>query len=259
MDYFSKIEENFYQDLKWNLPEQKHGTVNVIGGNAQSFRTEIRTAEFLSANYPVKEVRLILPDSLKNSLPELPNTTFLPSTDSGSFSDSQELRDVFSVSDFNLVLGDLSKNSVTISAIVSACQRSGKMTLLTRDTLDAIASDEPERTLMNENLIFFTSMAQLQKLMRSVYYPRMLQLSQSLIQVSEVLHKFTLSYPVRIVTIHNGQIVLAESGNTRAAPIEKTSYSPITIWSGELAAKIVCMNLYNPNKFLDATSCAILD
>lgn len=257
MDYFAKIEDNTFEDLKWNLPEQKRGAINIIGGNIQSFRTEVRTAEFLVANYPIKEVRLVLPDALKSSLPDLPNLCFLPATESGSFDESQELSDVVNRGDFNLVLGDLSKNTVTAGAIASACRHSEKMTLLTRDVVDIITSSSPERAMMNESLIIFASVVQLQKLLRVMYYPKMLLMSQSLLQVSDVLHKFTLSYPAKIITLHNQQILLAENGEVRAVPIEKSGYSPIMIWGGELAAKIMVLNLFNPNNFIPASIAAI--
>ena len=131
------------------------------------------------------------------------------------------------------------------------------MSLITRDSIDLITENKPEKALMNENVIWFISMAQLQKLLRSVYYPKMLLLSQSLVQVAEVLHKFSLSYPAKIITFHSGQILVAENGLVKAVPLEKANYSPITLWSGELAAKIVGMNLYNPNRFLEATINAI--
>ena len=98
---------------------------------------------------------------------------------------------------------------------------------------------------------------QMQKILRAVYYPKMLLLSQSLVQVAEVLHKFTLSYPVSIVTLYSGQILVAKDGKVKAVPVEKSGYSPMTIWSGELAAKIVALNLYNPNDFVAATVAAI--
>lgn len=257
MDYFKKIEDDSYKDLRWNLPEQKQGVINIIGGNAQSFRTEIKTAEFLATNYPIKEVKLVVPNTLKSNLPDLPNFCFLPSTDSGSFDASQELIDVFDRGDYNIVIGDLSKNTVTADTIASACRHSEKMTLITRDTVDLITSSTPEKVLMNENLIIFASLAQLQKLLRAVYYPKMILLSQSLLQISETLHKFTLSYPVKLITIHNQQILLAENGEVVAIPIEKSGYSPITIWGGELAAKIVTLNLFNPNRFIPASAAAI--
>lgn len=259
MDYFEKLDKNPYEDLKWNIPERKQGSVNIIGGNEGNFRTEVKVSEFLNNEYPIKTLNVVLPDKLKNKLPPLPNFVFLPSTDKGTFADSQELRDMFGVADFNLVLGDFSKNAITGKAVAGACQRSEKMTLVTRDAVDLLAENETERVLMNENLILFASLPQLQKILRAVYYPKMLLLSQSLVQVAEVLHKFTLSYPVNIVTLHNGQVLVAGSGVVKAMPLEKSGCSPVSIWNGELAAKIVAMNLYNPNRFVEATICVLFE
>ena len=257
MEYFEKLERNPYEDLKWNIPERKQGVVNVIGGNSGSFRTEVRVAEHLASAYPVEEVRVVVPDALKGKLPELPNFTFLPSCESGSFAESQELVDAFGASDYNLVIGDLSKNSVTGRAVASAVKNSEKMVLLTRDAVDVIADNMPDRALMNENVTSLASVAQLQKLLRSVYYPKMLLMSSSLVQVAEVLHKFTLSYPVGVVTLHNGQVLVAQNGVVKAFELGRTGYSPMSFWGGEVATKIVGMNLYNPSKFIEASVCAI--
>ncbi|MBR0468051.1 hypothetical protein IJJ53_04125 [Candidatus Saccharibacteria bacterium] len=257
MDYFEKIESSPYEDLYWNIPEKKQGAVNVIGGNGQSFRTEVKVAEYLAGNYPVETVNTVLPEVLKNKLPPVENFKFLPATEGGTFS-GEGLADVINGADFNLIIGDLSKNAVTGKAVTSACEASEKPIVITRDTVDLIAENGPEKVLMNENMIIFGSLAQMQKILRAVYYPKMLLLSQSLVQVVEVLHKFTLSYPVGIVTLHNGQILVAKDGIVKAVPMEKSGYSPIMLWSGELAAKIVALNLYNPNSFIGATIAAIL-
>ena len=257
MEYFEKLEGNPYEDLKWNVPERKQGIVNVIGGNAQRFRDEVKVAEFLSGTYPVETVRLILPDALKGKLPEMPNFTFLPSSDSGSFTESQKLIDVFNAADYNLVLGDLSRNAVTGRAVASACRGAEKMTLVTRDAVDLLADNMPERWLMNENIVVMASVTQLTKLLRAVYYPKMLLMSSSLMRVAEVLHKFTLSYPVGVVTLHNGQILVSKDGIVKAVTLVSSGYSPIMFWGGELAGRIVAMNLYNPSQFIPATVCGI--
>lgn len=257
MDYFEKIEKKPEEELTWNIPEKKQGTVNIVGGNSQSFRTEIKVTEFLNEKYPIEKLNVVLPDTLKNQLPPLPNFKFLKSTDSGSFADEKEIAGVFNLGDFNLLLGDLSKNSITGKAILNACKKSEKSILITRDAVDLMTDNINETCLMNENLIFFASIAQLQKLLRAIYYPKMLLLSQSLVQVSEVLHKFTLSYPVSIITLHNEQILIAKNGNVKAVPVVKSGYSPMMLFQGELAAKILVLNLFNPNNFIDATVAAI--
>ena len=257
MDYFEKIEKKPKDELTWNIPEKKVGSVNIVGGNGQSFKTEVKVAEFLSENYPVENINVVLPDVLKNRLPALPFFTFLESTDSGSFQNEKELKEAFNRVDYNLILGDLSKNTVTGKARASAYHSSEKPLILTRDAVDIFSENRPEYNLMNENVVFFASMAQLQKLLKAVYYPKLLLLSQSLVQVVEVLHKFTLSYPVSIITLHNEQILVAKNGTVKAVALEKSGYSPIMIWQGELAAKIVALNLYNPNSLINATISAI--
>lgn len=257
MDYFEKLDTNTYEDLYWNIPEQKQGTINIVGGNLQSFRAEVKTAEFIAGNYPVQTVNTVLPDALKPKLPPVENFKFLPSTAAGSFADAESLTDALNLADYNIIIGDLSKNTVTGKAIASACESSDKPIIITRDAVDSLADAGPDKVLFNENICLMGSLAQLQKILRAVYYPKMLLLSQSLVQVAEVLHKFTLSYPVSIITLHNGQILVAKNGTVKAVPIEKSGYSPIMLWSGELAAKIAALNLYNPHDFIAATVAAI--
>ena len=72
-----------------------------------------------------------------------------------------------------------------------------------------------------------------------------------------MLHKFTLSYPVSIVTLHNGQILVVKNGIVKAVKMEMSGYSPIMLWNGELVAKIVALNLYNPGDFIQAAIAAI--
>lgn len=253
MDYFEKTEKKPSEDLGWNIPDRKFGIVNVIGGNTQNFRAEVKVSEFLSEKYPIETVNTILPDSLKEKLPPLSNFVFLKSTDAGSFAKEEELEKMLNAADFNLLIGDLSKNSITGRAVAGACISSEKPLLITRDTVDLIAENSPEKVILNENIIIFGSMAQLQKLFRTIYYPKMILLSQSLIQVADTLHKFTLSYPISVITLHDGQILVAKNGNVRAVPLEVTGYSPISFWQGELASKVVVFNLYNPDNFMNAS------
>ncbi len=257
MNYFEKVEEKPEEELTWNIPEKKQGTVNIIGGNSQNFKTEIKVSEFLSKEYPIEVLNVVLPDVLKKQLPPLPNFKFLKSTDTGSFASEKEMTEVLNAGDFNLLLGDLSKNAITGKAILGACKNSKKPILITRDAVDLMIENMNEASLMNEHLIFFGSMVQMQKLLRAVYYPKMLLLSQSLVQVSEALHKFTLSYPISMITLHNNQILVAKNGKVKAVPVEKSGYSPVMFFQGEMAAKILALNLFNPNNFIDATVTAV--
>ena len=256
MEYFTKHDENPYADLYWNLPEQKRGSVNVIGGHPQNFRNTLQTAEYLSKSYPIETVTLVLPASLQKTLPPLPSTRFLPATDAGSFS-GENLPETLDSSDYNLLTGDFSKNTITATALMAALAKTSQPTLLTRDTLDLLADHQPEPTLGNPNLNLFGSLVQLKKLLDSLYYPKRLLLSQSLLQVAETLHKFTLSYPIGLVTLHNDQILAAKDGTVEATALAHSPFSPLTLWRGEFASRLLALNLYNPNNFVQASIAAV--
>lgn len=258
MDYLQKHEQNPYADLSWNIPEQKAGTVNVIGGNSKSFRIPVKIAESLSAHYPVKTVNLVLPDALKSTVPPLGNFQFISSTESGSFADASELSRAMNSADYNLLIGDLSKNSITVRAVAEACAATERPLLIARDAVDLVAEQASDSLLLNENLIFFASVPQLQKLFHAVYYPKMLLLSQSLVQIADALHKFTLSYPARLITFHSGQILIAENGEIHVVPLEKTPYTVLSFWMGEPIVNVAAMNLYSPGKFIEASIAGIM-
>lgn len=259
MDFLKKITDNPYQDLYWNIPEeQKRGTVSVIGGNGLNFRTTIKTAEFLTDRFPIKDIRVVLPDTLKSKLPPVENLIFLKTTDVGSFADSSELNSIIDNADFSLVVGDLSKNSITAKAMAEALTESKKPVLITRDAVDLIAEVKPEQILMRNDLIIFGSLVQWQKIFKSIYYPKILMPSESLMQVAEAFHKFCLSYPVQAILLHDGQILICKNGNVEVVPLAKSGYLPLTIWSGEMAGKIMALNLYNPDKFIEASVAGIM-
>lgn len=260
-DYFQKLETNPGEDLLWNVPETKMGAANVIGGNGQSFQTVVRTAEFLGGRYPLETVTVVLPESLRAKLPDLPNLQFLPATKTGSFSGAG-LSETLARADYNLVIGDLSKNAITAQEVTKVLAASVKPVLVTRDAVDLVAeqgSESVEAVLLNEKVSFLASAKQVQRLLRAVYYPKVMTLSQPLMQVAEILHKFTLSYGCGLVTLHDGQILGAQAGEVRAVPLELSGYSPLTVWNGKLAAKLVALNLYNPGKLVEASVAAVFN
>ncbi len=261
--YWQKQTQPLFAELSWNIPEQKTGQVTVIGGNSQNFSAIIRISEFLSQNFPFQQVSTLLPDSLRNQLPPLSNLNFAPSTTSGSFAKSAPLNSALSDSSSTILAGDLSRNSATAIALTEAITSSLKSNatpaplLITRDAVDLLAPSS-DQILQHPSLFLVASMAQLQKVFRAVYYPKMILLSEPLVPVIETLHKFTLTYPTTILTFHQDQILVANSGHIVSTPITRTTYSPLSLWSGQLAAKITAFNLYNPNKPLEATTAAVL-
>lgn len=259
LPYWRHQEKPLKDDLSWNFPERKSNSVAVIGGNSNNFSHVIKISELLSTKYPLETVSTILPDALKSKIPPaLLNISFAPSTPSGSFAKSQNLKTLLDPSDFILVDGDLSKNPETASALTNAILDTSAPVLLTRDAIDLL-SPEMETLISRENLFLLASAAQLQKIFRALYYPRVFLLSSPLLTILETLHKFTLTYDgLTLITFHSSDIIIAKKGEIITVPIKNTPYSPISLWSGPLAASLLVYNLWNPGHSLDASTSAVL-
>lgn len=263
LSYWQKQSQPLFADLIWNIPERKTGHIAVVGGNSQKFSTVARISAYLEQHFPFASVASVLPDSLQRQIPPAPNLYFTPSTESGSFAKSARLNELITQNDATLLIGDLSRNAATAIALNQAILESNSTTnephllVLTRDSVDLLA---PEAThwLSRPRTIVVASMAQLQNLLRQIYYPRMIMLSQPLLPALETLHKFTLSYPVTLLTYHQDQIIVAAGGAVTTTHISDTEYSPLTLWSGQLAANMLALNLYNQSQPLQATTAAIL-
>ena len=256
-EYWKKIDNINNQSILWNIPEQKTGRIAVLGGNLQNCMVEIKNTEFLN-QLPIKSANLLLPDALQKKLPTFSTIYFAKSTDSGSFAKSTTLENFALNSDLVFFSGDFSKNSITEITIIDVIKKLNEQQIivLTRDTVDLITADV-QGILEKQNLILFASLAQLQKVFHAALYPKMILLSMPIFPIIEILHKFTLSYPCTIFTFHQNQIIIAKAGAIHTIPINKTSYTPLSLWSGTLACKASAFTLWNPQKIQDAIEAAI--
>ena len=255
LDYWIKAEAPIDKNIFWNVPEQKTGSLQIIGGNSNNFSTEIRQAEFLNT-LPIRDVRLLLPDILRTKIPPIPGVNFAPSTESGSFDKSEELNAAASSSDVILFSGDFSKNSKTSVALTTAIKESLKPIILVRDAVDAV-SESADEFIEKDNLTIIATMNQLQKLFRNLMYPKMILLSSPLMQIVETLHKFTLSYPATIITFHDGKIIVAKDGKVITTPIESTKHTPIELFIGSFASSVAALQLFVPKSPLLVSHSAI--
>lgn len=263
LSYWQKQIQPLFSDLLWNVPERKTGRLALVGGHQQSFATPVRLAEYLAHRFPL-DVTTFLPDALRSQLPPLPNLTFCASTATGSFAKSSTLQTAFTDYDATLLVGDLSKNSATTIALSevitgqgAGSQKVTKSLTITRDAVDALLTEMP-LLLQRPQTFLVASMLQLQKIFRAIYYPKMILLTQPLLPALTTLHKFTLTYPANIVTFHQDQIIVAAQGKVSTTHIVDTNYTPLTLWSGQLAANLTALNLYNPGQPYAATTAAIL-
>ena len=280
-----------YPDVRWNLPERATGSLSIVGGSSHGFQAVVRAGEFASANLPLAHVQLVLPSSLEKILANAgaagsatggknttggrnavssrsttsnknvassklaPQLLFAPATPAGTLAKSSTLTQ--QNADAVLLIGDLSKNAETAEAMSALCRAYAGPLVIARDSLDLLTTNASS-LVMRPHTTLVASLAQLQKLFRALYYPKMLLLTAPLMSVVEALHKFTLSYPVTLLTLHEGQILTAAGGEVVSTPLGDTDYSPLGLWNGELATRVAAYQIFCPGQELAATTAAIL-
>ena len=245
-----------FPDVEWNKPERLDhaGKLGIIGGNSLSFAA-IADSYMVSKAAGAGEVRALLPDPLRKTIPSsMIDVVFGKSTPSGGLA-ADSINDVKLLqewADVLLLAGDAGKNSQTAIIYEDLVVHSSKPIVLTRDAVDLVQNSS-QAILDNPHVTYVLSFAQLQRLFRAVYYPKMLVFSMQLTQLIETLHKFTVTYPVTIMTFHADQIIIAHDGSI----ITQSWNEPMRIWRGHTAARAASYLLWTPQSPLKALAASI--
>ena len=247
-----------FPDIEWNRPERRDqaGALLIVGGNKLGFAAvaeSYQTAKEAGAG----QARVLLPDCLKNTVPKtLSDVVFAACNPSGSLAKDArtELYASAAWADGVLLVGDAGRSSETAILYEEFIAAHTGILTITRDAIDLVKNN-PRLLAERENTLIVASFAQMQKLFQGVYYPKILTFSMQLLQLVEALHKFTITYPCTIVTLHKDVLIIAEKGQivTQAWP------EPMAIWRGSVATRAASYWLWNPTQPLAsaATSVAV--
>ncbi len=246
-----------HPDIEWNKPEQRSqaGRLGIIGGNKLGF-AGVAESYSTALQIGVGEVRVLLPDVLKKTIPTtITDTVFTATNPSGSLA-RDALIDMQTLGNWAgeiLLIGDAGRNSETAIVYEDFLHDySGPLTI-TRDAVDLI-KNSTGAIVERPNTLLVVSFAQLQKIFQNVYYPKILTFSMQLTNLVEALHKFTISYPVSIVVLHKDHLVIANEGNI----ITTTWENPMAIWRGNTATKAASYWLWNPGALLQAVATGVI-
>lgn len=247
-----------FPDIEWQKPQQKSlaGKLLIIGGNTHGFAAVAQAyADAVKAG--VGECRVALPDSLKKSInPQVLDCVFVPANHSGGLSKEglNTLKAAVAWADGVLYIGDAGRNSETAIVYEQLLQAfPDKLHCLTRDAADLQKSNWSE-LLQKEKTIFIVTLAQLQKLFQSVYYPKTILFSMQLTNLAEALHKFTITYPATVVVFHQQQLVAAKDGQVTTTPWDQ----PMLIWRGSVAARASVYAMQHQSKLLHAVTSSFI-
>ncbi len=253
-----------FPEIEWSKPERRDqaGKLLIIGGSTGNFRA-VALAYETALKAGIGEVKVLVPDSLKKMIPPvITDVIFAPSNISGGFSMEAEADFMAAASwtDSILLIGDTNKNSETAVLFEALLKKTEKLTIITRDAVDILMNSFTE-LLDRENTIIISSFAQTQKIFQTVFYPKILTFSMQLTNLAETLHKFTITYPILIGTLHAENFILSENGEIITTPLANSfsnNLNPLKIWSGEIPTKIAVYATWSQSKKLAASTSAII-
>ena len=258
-DYWRKQgEAPLFPDIEWSKPEQKSqaGRLGIIGGNKLGF-AGVAEAYQVAVKTGVGEVRVLLPDALRKAIPPvITDTIFGPTNASGSLS-KEALPDMIAIGAWAqsiLMIGDAGRSSETAILYEQFIQQYEGPLVITRDAIDLLKNGITP-LVERPNTTFIAAFAQLQKIFQSVYYPKMITFSMQLTNFVEALHKFTITYPVTIVTLHKDTLLIANGGEVITTPWQ----NPMAIWRGQVAARATAYWLWHSGKPLQAMATSFMD
>lgn len=250
-------EQPLYPDIEWSKPEQKSkaGRLGIIGGNKLGF-AGVAEAYGVSTNAGVGEVRVLLPDALKKSIPAVMTDVIYGATNPSGSLAKDALTEMKAIGDWAtgiLMVGDAGRNSETAIVYEDFLRDYSSPLTITRDAVDLIKNANSS-VIERPDTLLVMSFAQLQKLFQLVYYPKVLTFSMQLTGLVEALHKFTITYPVSITVLFKDQLLVASGGEVTSTPWD----NPMAIWRGSTAAKASCYWMWTPQKVVEAVTASLL-
>lgn len=250
------LDKPLFPDVEWNRPEQRSlaGRLSIIGGNKLGF-SGVAEAYSAALKAGVGEAKVLLPDALKKTVPPtVLDAQFASSNLSGGFS-REALNDIRAIADWGsavLLIGDNGRSSETAIVYDDFIRDYSGWLTLTRDSIDLLRQSYPT-IVEREKTLFVASFAQVQKLFQGVYYPKVLTFSMQLAQFVDALHKFTITHPVTILTLHKDTLIIAHDGKV----ITQNWQNPMAIWRGTVATRAASYLLWTPEKPLEAIATSI--
>jgi len=246
-----------YPDIEWSKPEQRGqaGRLAIIGGNKLGF-AGVAEAYTIAKNTGAGDARVLLPDVLKKTIPrEITDAIFAPTNPSGSLNKDAigAMNALGEWAQSVLLIGDAGRSSETAILYESFISSYKGPLVVTRDAIDLV-KNASDLLIERPDTMLIASFAQLQKLFQSVYYPKVLTFSMQLTNLVDAVHKFTLTYPTTLVTLHKDVLVIAHGGQV----ITMSWGNPMAIWRGSVAARAACYWLWNPAKPAEAVATSVI-
>jgi len=250
-------EKPLFPDIEWSKPERRDqaGKLLIIGGNklgfsavAESYQKTLETG--------VGQAKVLVPDCLKGAIPStLLDVLFASCTTSGGLSKEAlpELRAASTWANATLLIGDAGRNAETALLYEEFIRDYENPLTVTRDAIDLVKNN-PSLLVDRPDTLIVASFAQLQKMFAGVYYPKVLTFNMQLLQLVEALHKFTVTYPCTLMSLHKDTLIIAHNGDV----VTQQWHEAMAIWRGSVATRAASYWLWNTESIMPAIAQSLI-
>lgn len=246
-----------FPDLLWSRPENKTqaGKLAIIGGNAFGFAA-VAEAYQAALKTGIGTARVLLPEAIKKVVgPVLAEGEFASSNPSGSFSQKAlvDFLDLAQWADGVLLAGDFGRNSETAILLESFGSKFSGSLIITKDAADYFTGS-PKSILHRSATTLVISLSQLQRLVTASQFPTAVRFSMDLIQLVDLLHEFTTTYNIELITKQGPNILVAVAGCVSTTKLKTDA----PVWRVAAAARAAVWRLQNPQKPFEALTTSVL-
>lgn len=259
MEYWQKqtSETPIYEDILWSRPETRHGAgkLLIIGGNIHGFASVGQSYQ-IAQTTGIGMAHCLLPDAIRKTIGNLlDNTSFAPSTPSGSFG-SDALNEFLiqsSWADGVILSGDFGRNSETAILFEKYVEKYSGQLIITKDAVDYFYN-QASNVLDKEDICLVVNLSQLQKLGSSSRFDMPFLLDMGLMLLVQALHSFSKLHRCIIITKELDNIVIAHNGRVSTTKLTEDK----KLWQIEAATKASVLWLQNPAKPFESTTTSVI-
>ena len=245
-----------FPKLLWSRPEGRNsaGKLLVVGGTKQSFATPAN-AFVVAQRTGAGSVHLLLPNSLEKTVRKLlPEASFAPSTQSGSFARPAlaEMLSEASWADATLLCDDLGNNSETLALLEAFLHKHSASISMSVTSLTSLPPKTAQACLLRQNTLIYGNYESFQKLFRHTGQPVALTSAIGTVQLVEALHNLNTQGKTNLLCTYQNTVFIASESKVSTTPTDKHA--------SELAVGATVWWLQNPTKPFEAiTSSFVAD
>jgi NAD(P)H-hydrate repair Nnr-like enzyme with NAD(P)H-hydrate dehydratase domain len=228
-EFIRQDSEPLYPKVLWNRPVARSGAgrLLLVGGHKQEF-SQVTTVHQYALAAGVGQSTVVLPDSLRGLLAEMPDTLFVPSSVSGSLGRAA-LADVLEAAedyDGLGIGGSLSNNSETAILIESTLAKAGRPIALYDDAFDILQFHLPLITDQPNHLAIVT-MQQIFKIAGVLAIPITIKKGAGLVNKLEIIRDVVAASKCDYV-VYGSELIVATEGQmtVTACPMRLATVPP---------------------------------